>query len=201
MSQGNSIELDAEPRSRRHPSRVHERAARGAGLTKPVFRSDGPSPVPHVPASAHDFDFLHGCWVVGNRRRTESLADAGPWAAFETVHTCRPLLNGLGVLAEIEAEDGERLGMLHVLDRDADRWLIHVLSADGTMQPPLRGRFHAGVGEFVGRWPFRGGSVLVRHTWTPAAENPQWAQSFSQDGGRTWQTNWTMAFARVHWPA
>jgi hypothetical protein len=26
--------------------------------------------------------------------------------------------------------------------------------------------------------------------------SPEWEQAFSADGGKTWETNWTMTFAR-----
>jgi hypothetical protein len=37
----------------------------------------------------------------------------------------------------------------------------------------------------------------VRYTWRRVdARHAQWEQAFSPDGGRSWETNWTMAFTR-----
>jgi hypothetical protein len=38
----------------------------------------------------------------------------------------------------------------------------------------------------------------VRFLWTRTdTESPRWEQAFSDDGGRTWETNWEMDFTRA----
>lgn len=60
---------------------------------------------------------------------------------------------------------------------------------------PVRGRFMDGVGLFYADDVLNGQPIRVRFTWTatPGA-HPRWEQSFSNDGGASWETNWTMEF-------
>jgi hypothetical protein len=60
------------------------------------------------------------------------------------------------------------------------------------------GKFDGGVGEFFGDETVDGRTVLCRFLWTRTGDgSPRWEQAFSDDGGRTWETNWVMTFARA----
>jgi hypothetical protein len=60
------------------------------------------------------------------------------------------------------------------------------------------GCFEGDLGVFHGEDVHRGRPVLVRFTWSRVTtESPRWEQAFSDDGGRTWETNWVMDFAPV----
>lgn len=157
--------------------------------------------LPPAPEPDRDFDFLHGSWLVENRRSRDPLAATEEWSSFAAVHTCRSLGGGLGNIHQAEAEDSDNLTSLQLFDRTAGRWAVHVLSQEGALRPPLYGRFHAGRGVFVGRWRERGKEILARHEWLWTPSERQWTQSFSSDGGRTWHANWLMWFDRVAWPA
>ena len=40
--------------------------------------------------------------------------------------------------------------------------------------------------------------ILVRFIWSGVTTaTPRWEQAFSDDGGRTWETNWVMDFTRA----
>jgi len=54
------------------------------------------------------------------------------------------------------------------------------------------GAFRGDVGEFFGDEFVDGKRVLCRFLWM--RETPRWEQAFSDDGGTTWETNWTMTF-------
>ena len=42
---------------------------------------------------------------------------------------------------------------------------------------------------------FEGRPITVRFTWSGIdTPEPRWEQAFSDDGGRTWETNWIMQF-------
>ena len=63
---------------------------------------------------------------------------------------------------------------------------------------PVHGRFEGGVGTFVGDDRFEGRPILVRFVWSDiTGDTARWRQSFSDDGGATWELNWDMAFRRV----
>ena len=65
------------------------------------------------------------------------------------------------------------------------------------MDPPVRGAFRDGLGEFTTEDTLNGAPIEVRFRWSDTdTPTPVWDQAFSPDGGRTWETNWVMKFAR-----
>ena len=61
----------------------------------------------------------------------------------------------------------------------------------GVFEPPQIGQFLNGRGEFYAADTWQGGAVTVRYQWTSVNPNKtHFEQAFSQDGGKTWQTNW-----------
>ena len=43
---------------------------------------------------------------------------------------------------------------------------------------------------------FKGKPIRVRYLWN-ASTTPHWEQAFSNDGGKTWETNWEMDFTQM----
>ena len=67
----------------------------------------------------------------------------------------------------------------------------------GALDPPLVGAFSGDTGVFIGEDVFRGRPILVRFIWSGVTTpTPRWEQAFSDDGGRSWETNWVMDFTR-----
>lgn len=147
----------------------------------------------------HDFDFLHGRWRVQHRRLRRRLAGCTEWEAFEARATCAPQLGGL---ANLETHASDALGAfglaLRLYAPATHRWSIHWANgSDATLEPPMVGGFDGDIGLFHGDDIHDGRPVRVRFTWTRHdADHAHWEQAFSADGGTTWETNWTMAFAR-----
>jgi hypothetical protein len=59
------------------------------------------------------------------------------------------------------------------------------------------GEFHGKHGEFFDQEEWKGRAVLVRYEWndiSPKAAKMQ--QSFSADGGKTWEVNWICELSR-----
>jgi hypothetical protein len=49
----------------------------------------------------------------------------------------------------------------------------------------------SGHGEFYAQDTLDDKSILVRYDWTAlASHSPHFEQSFSEDGGKTWEANW-----------
>ena len=87
---------------------------------------------------------------------------------------------------------------LRLFDPAPGEWSIHWADSahPGALIPPMHGRFEGDTGEFFGEEFVDGRTVLCRFVWTRVpADSPRWEQAFSDDGGKTWETNWIMEFA------
>jgi hypothetical protein len=151
--------------------------------------------------TARDFDFWMGSWNVRHRLLRARLRGSDDWEEFAATAVARPILDGLG--NEDEFRTGYRGGFVAMSFRFFDpvsrRWSIYWADArrSGLLDPPVIGGFAGDTGVFEGPDTFEGRPILVRFVWsgvtTPA---PRWEQAFSDDGGTTWETNWTMDFTR-----
>ena len=151
-------------------------------------------------ATATDFDFLLGSWDVANRMLRRRLAGSDDWEEFAATAVVRPILDGLGNEDVFRTEhDGGFVGMsFRFFDPEKRRWSIYWADSrrPGELDPPVVGCFEGDLGVFHGEDVHRGRPVLVRFTWSRVTtESPRWEQAFSDDGGRTWETNWVMDFA------
>ncbi|MCX4742093.1 hypothetical protein [Streptomyces antibioticus] len=147
----------------------------------------------------HDFDFLHGEWLVHNRRRTDFLDPDSGWEEFPATSRCLPLFGGAANLDEIDLPHLGFQGLtLRLFEPVRRTWALHWSSSTtGTLFPPVVGRFENGLGHFHGDDTHDGKDVRVRFVWSGiSADTAHWEQAFSVDGGRTWLSNWTMAFSR-----
>lgn len=153
-------------------------------------------------SSPQDFAFLHGQWLVRNRRLRRPLTGAAAWDEFDAWYRCWPLLDGIGNIGELHTEDcGPLDASLRFFDSVSRRWNVYCLCARaGTLAPPLEGGFEDGIGRFYGERRIGERSVMVRHTWIAAPDGPGWRRAWSTDGGATWEDNWIMELERVDWP-
>jgi hypothetical protein len=77
----------------------------------------------------------------------------------------------------------------------AKTWSIWWLDGRSPTQldTPVVGSFQDGVGLFFADDVLNGQPIKVRFTWTAVpGQDPRWEQAFSNDAGKTWETNWTM---------
>ena len=152
--------------------------------------------------SKHDFDFLFGSWKVHNRYLRGRLRQSTEWIEFDAHTQTDPLLHGFGHLDRYTAvRDGSPFEgiTLRLFDPTTGQWSVHWADTARarTLLPPMVGRFIGGVGEFYGDETVDGKKVLCRFLWTrPSADSARWEQALSDDGGKTWETNWIMTFTR-----
>jgi hypothetical protein len=60
------------------------------------------------------------------------------------------------------------------------------------------GEFKDGVGEFYDQEDYQGRMIFVRYRWSQITSNSaHFEQSFSTDGGKTWEVNWITDQVRV----
>jgi hypothetical protein len=152
------------------------------------------------PRDAHAFDFLHGHWRVAHRRLKQRHVGSDDWDRFGATSTCEPRLGGLVNVEEIAMPERGFSGVtLRSFDLATGLWSIWWISSlEGRLRPPVTGGFHDGVGTFEGDDIDGGRPIRARYVWSDITPgSARWTQSFSLDGGGTWEANWVMDFKRT----
>jgi hypothetical protein len=153
-------------------------------------------------STARDFDFWMGRWHGRNRRLKERLAGCTQWEEFDSKSIARSILGGTSNEDVFLTDyDGGYVGMsFRFFDPESKLWSIYWADSrrPGPLDPPVVGAFDGDVGIFEGPDTFEGRPILVRYTWSGVTTaTPRWEQAFSEDGGETWETNFTCDFRRA----
>jgi hypothetical protein len=150
----------------------------------------------------HDFDFEIGTWKTHLRRLLRPLSGSDEWAEYEGVTTVRKVWNGRANLVELTADGpaGHFEGLnLRLYNPQSRQWSLNFASSrSGTLGQPTIGGFVDGRGEFYDQETFDGRAVFVRFVISPVdADTVRFEQSFSDDGGKTWEINWVATDTRM----
>jgi hypothetical protein len=154
----------------------------------------------------HDFDFLFGRWRLANRKLEDPLAaEPTPWHEFESSLETLPILDGLGNVDLYTAPDFPGRGRYHgfglrLFDPEAKVWRIWWASNPGAGQldTPVVGRFSDSAGRFECDDTIGGRDLRVRYEWSEiTSSSARWEQSFSFDGGATFESNWVIQLTRT----
>jgi len=154
-------------------------------------------------SSEHDFDFLIGSWSVQHRRLKHRLAHSNEWETFSG--TCRAwrVLDGQGDVDDnlLHTPAGTYGAVsLRSFDPKTRSWSIWWLDSRNPheLDPPVVGGFRNGVGTFLANDTLNGRPIVVRYIWSEITPNSaKWQQAFSDDRGKTWETNWIMELHRL----
>ncbi|HET6971017.1 MAG TPA: hypothetical protein VFH92_07830 [Phenylobacterium sp.] len=151
----------------------------------------------------HDFDFHLGDWTTHIRSLQHPLTGSTTWVEYAGTLTARKVWDGRAQLEELRADGagGRHIEdlLLFLYDPSTGQWSLNpAASGDGVVGPHLIGGFKDGRGEFYDQEPAANGRmVFVRQTWsdiTPTSHH--FEQAFSNDGGRTWETNFVANLTR-----
>jgi hypothetical protein len=150
----------------------------------------------------HDFDFNLGTWRTQIRRLQHPLTGSTTWVELNGTVTVRKVWDGRAQLEEIEADSasGHFEGMtLFLYNPQAHQWSqTFSNSNDGTISTPAVGEFKNGRGEFYDQETYKGRAVLLRIVWSDITpDSHHFEQSFSDDGGKTWEPNFVATLTRV----
>ena len=153
----------------------------------------------------HDFDFEIGTWKIHLKRLDRRLVGSTNWVEFDGTSVTRKVWDGRANLEEFETdspEGGHIEGLtLRLYDSQTHQWSLYwATSKSGAMGAPTIGEFKNGRGEFFDTEPSgpNGRSILVRFVWSDITPNSaHFEQSFSDDGGKTWEVNWITDQTRV----
>ena len=149
----------------------------------------------------HDFDFNIGTWNTHIKRLQHPLTGSNTWVELEGTVVVQKVWNGRAQLEEIEADGptGHFEGLtLFLYNPRSHQWSQNFASSgDGTLSVPTVGEFKNGRGELFDQEPFNGRTILVRVVWSNVTPNShQFEQSFSDDGGKTWEPNFVATLTR-----
>jgi hypothetical protein len=184
-------------------------------LSSPVM-SSATTPAAHT-SGQHDFDFDFGTWNMHIRRLRHPLTDSSSWFEMNGTTTVSKVWGGKANIAEVEADrtgspDGPgspaspndpnahlELLALRLYNPQAHQWSISFATSNvGTLSVPCIGEFHNGIGEFIDQEPYGDRTILVHfNIQSLTADKVHSEQAFSNDGGKTWETNWINEYTRV----
>jgi hypothetical protein len=150
----------------------------------------------------HDFDFDIGTWKTHLSRLVHPLTGSSTWIELDGTTVVRKVWNGRANLAELEAESPSghiEVLSLRLYNPQSRQWSLNTAnSRGGTLSVPTIGEFKNGRGEFFDQEDFSGRMIFVRNVWSDITPNScRFEQSFSDDGGKTWELNWIAVDTRV----
>jgi hypothetical protein len=149
-----------------------------------------------------DFDFEIGTWKTHLRRLLRPLTGSTTWVEYDGTTVVRNIWNGRANLAELVVDGPagriEALS-LRLYNSKSRQWSLNFSSSgSGSLAQPAIGEFKNGRGEFFNQEMLDGRAILVRFViFDVTPTSCRFEQSFSDDGGKTWEVNWIATDTRV----
>jgi hypothetical protein len=162
--------------------------------TTPAAQRDG----------SHDFDFLIGNWKAHVRVLPDRLNGSHEWVEYDGISNHKKLLDSSANLEEFDVYSPQahrriKAQTLRLYNPDTHQWSIYLVDLDkGVLSmPPEIGQFTGNRGEFYDQEPYKGRAIYVRYVWLNISpKSARLEQSFSDDGGSTWEVNWICELSR-----
>ena len=149
----------------------------------------------------HDFDFAIGTWETHISRLQHPLTGSRIWAKVSGTVVVRKIWDGRANLEEIDGRGtmGRFEGLtLRLYDRTSRQWYLYwANSNDGKLAQAMIGEFRDGRGVFYDQELLHGKPIFARNVYfdiTPRSY--RFEQAFSDDGGKTWEPNFTAVLTR-----
>ena len=147
---------------------------------------------------SHDFDFLIGNWKAHVRRLPDRLVGSNTWVEYDGISNHKKILDSNANFEEFDVRNTEKnlrikAQTLRLYNPQSHQWSIYLVDVDnGTLSlPPVVGQFNGNRGEFYDQEDWKGRAIIVRYVWLNISPNSaRMEQSFSPDGGKTWEVNW-----------
>ncbi len=143
----------------------------------------------------HDFDFEIGTWKTHLRRLQHPLTGSKTWVEYDGPSIISKVWDGRANLVELDVNGpaGHIEGMsLRLYNPQSHQWSLNFANVRvGGLGIPIVGEFKNGRGEFFGPDTFNGRPIMVRQVFSDITPTSyKFEQSFSDDGGKTWEANW-----------
>src|ERR1700689_3677112 len=165
--------------------------------------ADNPALLPQRDGS-RDFDFLIGDWKAHVRRLPDRLNKSNAWVEYDGISNHHKLLDSNANFEEFDVTSTDKklrikAQTLRLYNPTSHQWSIYLVDLDnGTLDsPPVVGHFTGNRGEFFHQEDLKGRVILVRYVWLNISTNSsRMEQSFSPDGGKSWEVNWICELSR-----
>lgn len=149
-----------------------------------------------------DFDFEIGSWKTQLKRLQRPLSGSTTWLEYEGTTVVRKVLDGRANLVELKVDGpaGRIEGLsLRLYNPQTRQWSLNFANiSDGMLTTPSIGEFKDGRGEFYNQDRYKDRAILVRFVITKITDDSyRFEQSFSDDGGKTWEVNWIAIDTRI----
>ncbi|MBV8437110.1 MAG: hypothetical protein JOY95_06310 [Silvibacterium sp.] len=153
---------------------------------------------------SHDFDFLIGDWKAHVRRLPDRLVGSNTWIEYDGISNHKKILGSNANFEEFDVRNTEKnlrikAQTLRLYNPQSHQWSIYLVDVDnGTLSlPPVVGQFDGNRGEFYDQEDWKGRAILVRYVWMNISpKSARMEQSFSPDGGKSWEVNWICELSR-----
>jgi hypothetical protein len=161
----------------------------------PVGPMRSTTPAAAAVSGQRDFDWQIGGWKIRMSRLQQPLSASTTWTELTGTVVVQKVWEGRANLAEITADGPSghlEFLSLRLFNPQSHQWSLNFASSSrGTLSTPMVGEFHGGRGEFYDQESFKGRMILVRFVFADIGTgSSRDEQAFSQDGGKTWETNW-----------
>ncbi len=163
--------------------------------------ADAASAAPIERDGSHDFDFSFGVWKTQIKRRVHPLSGSNDTIELNGTVSTRKVWGGRAQLEEIETDGpkGHWQGMsLFMYNPGAHQWSQTFIGSKsgaftpGTFAGGMIGAFKEGHAELYASDTLDGRAILVRGAWSDIAPTShQYEESYSADGGKTWEVQLT----------
>jgi hypothetical protein len=164
-------------------------------------RATGKPEIDAEPDAQYDFDFNFGTWKTHVSRLDQPLTGSTTWLEYDGTSVVRKLWGGRASLFELEVDGpaGHIEGVgLRLYNAQSHQWSLNWASSrDGKMEPAMIGEFKNGRGEFYDQESPNGRAIFARNSFSDITpDSSRFEQAFSDNYGKTWETNWVMIFTR-----
>lgn len=151
---------------------------------------------------SHDFDWEIGTWKTHIHRLAHPLTGSSNWVDYDGTSVVRNIWDGKANLVELEVDGpaGHIEGLsLRLYDPASHQWSLNFANSKmGEIGVPTVGEFKDGRGEFYDQERIGDRMILVRNIWSDITlTSGRFEQSFSDDGGKTWEVNWIATDTRM----
>ncbi|HEY6620372.1 MAG TPA: hypothetical protein VIY68_12560 [Steroidobacteraceae bacterium] len=159
---------------------------------------------PELRDGSHDFDFLIGNWKAHVRVLPDRLTGSTTWVEYDGISNHKKLLDSNANFEEFDAYSAQlkkrnKGQTLRLYNPATHQWSIYLVDVDkGTLDlPPVIGQFTGSRGEFYIQDTNKGRAIYVRYVWLNISpKSARMEQSWSADGGKTWEVNWICELSR-----